>query len=392
MNTLNPRPFLFLALSIILGQLSAMADEDKVSEPSAEYLAVSENFVDSFNYGNSETIHEDIDLEAIIDTALDGLPEGDGFRRGFKVGFLQSQEDFGEMFLANFPADSTAKLIRWRKFGKGYNALVRIDGDSGLNYLDLFIRPNKAGKLKIVDMYQLHAGEPYTTSIRNLAAFATPNQSVTKMLLGQEKGLGKNANLLVDLLNDARSGDYDAFTKKYMKANDTVRSQKSACLAAYQIGTLDMEGELYPKALKDLKQFFGNEPGMALMMLDVYFAEEDYDSVLKCLNQIEKYSGGVPDAALLTLETNTRMVMKDYDGAIKSAQNAIAIEPDYSDAYFSLGESQIAGGKFDDAVATLKIIGDKYFVTFDDYEFEEDPSYAKFVESDAYKRWAKENE
>jgi hypothetical protein len=67
-------------------------------------------------------------------------------------------------------------------------------------------------------------------------------------------------------------------------------------------------------------------------------------------------------------------------------REAIRIEPEFTVAYFSLADAQIALGQFADAVTTSRTLQSKFGYEFSKKDFA-DESYSRFVASPQFRKW-----
>jgi tetratricopeptide (TPR) repeat protein len=69
------------------------------------------------------------------------------------------------------------------------------------------------------------------------------------------------------------------------------------------------------------------------------------------------------------------------------ARKAIDSEPEMSDAYFTLAQSQVALGEFGEAIEVYTTLQDDFGYEFTKANFAEDATFKKFVASPQFKKW-----
>jgi tetratricopeptide (TPR) repeat protein len=81
--------------------------------------------------------------------------------------------------------------------------------------------------------------------------------------------------------------------------------------------------------------------------------------------------------------------LEAYADAGKVALQALQKEPDMVSPYMLLMEIELKRGNYDGAFRLLKLLGDRFNVLVENQQFQDDPAYDAFRQSEAYREWLK---
>ena len=121
------------------------------------------------------------------------------------------------------------------------------------------------------------------------------------------------------------------------------------------------------------------------MLLDHYFFAKDLDKCLRAIATIESRVG--VDGMTQMLRSNIYMTMGKHQDAITYARKAIEVEPDMTDPYFTLAQSHVALGQFDEAIDVYSTLQDDFGYRFTKDNFAQEATFTKFIASPQFKKW-----
>jgi hypothetical protein len=121
------------------------------------------------------------------------------------------------------------------------------------------------------------------------------------------------------------------------------------------------------------------------VLLDHYVAQGDTQKAIGAVTAMEKRVG--VDGVTSLLKANVYLRAATYEQTVSFAQNAIRIEPDLQDGYYSLAMGYIGQGKFKEALDMHQSISSRFGRRFQRSGFVSDPKFAAFVQSAAFQKW-----
>lgn len=143
----------------------------------------------------------------------------------------------------------------------------------------------------------------------------------------------------------------------------------------------------YKDALRAAPNILGQDSTTDLLMIDLHFLDGNFAEADASIQRVERIIGG--DPYLKVLRANTRRMMKDYDGALKLANEAQHDEPDLADAVDARITIHLERKDYRGLVAELRAFKRDFGITLDRKALDE-PMYAEFVASPEFAAWEKE--
>jgi tetratricopeptide (TPR) repeat protein len=355
---------------------------------STPFQSAMEQIVNGFTAHNTKPFDQAVDADAILDTTFSDILLSTEWERGFRSGLKKAiTTQLGEKLIGQMPAGTYAKLLRIKVDGNKAKALIRLDfGDNGNAYMDMHLVNNKKGKIRIVDWYDYSRGQLYTESLQQITATLSPTPTVLGKIFDIASNRKANMDLVFKLIKMNKEGKHKEVATEFLTLDESLRKSRLLSITAVQAANQSGDMDLYKKTLSNLEHYFNNDPGMAFLLLDYYFLEGRYEKVLATIDQLQK-SFGVKDAALIAIKSNTMFSQEKYQEAEKLASQAIALEPEYENAYWTLLNSQLPQKKFHEAVLTAKTLEEKFGYDMGPESLAKSETLSELTKSPEYRKW-----
>lgn len=141
----------------------------------------------------------------------------------------------------------------------------------------------------------------------------------------------------------------------------------------------------YQRILGVLAHKYSDDPGVAFLLIDYYFIQRQMDKAMQCVLTIERRVGS--DGATNLMKANINMTSGAYAQGVALARQAIQLEPDLKDAYFTLAMNYVGLQQYPQAIAVYRSIARRFKVKFDRQHFEHQPRLAGLVQSADFQKW-----
>lgn len=330
--------------------------------------------------------------ELVFDDRLSGVPQLADVKRGFFTGINNNPGGWlRELMGANI------KVLRCHEREGLPAVLLRIKPEGGgVNYVDILVRPD-GDTFLVVDMFTYMYASRVSDEARNMMAMMLPDSAAGK--LAALLGIAKTDTNMVRHLKSAgdllRAGKHkealrvcDALPAKYRTNRRFFMMRLQAHMALS--GTDDDKNDAaYKEVLRAAPDILGKDSTTDLIMIDLFFLDNQLAEADACIQRVEKVIGN--DPYLKVLRANTRRMMKDYAGALKLAHEAQQEEPglyEAVDARLSIrADQKDFAGLLEELRAFKKASG----VTLTRDTMAEDAQFAEFLASPEFAAWEKEN-
>lgn len=325
--------------------------------------------------------------ERIADTMVESEKDREDFVRGFTR--TAGPDNFAKAVFVNLQQrdDVRLKFMRMVDRDRERRALVRLDmGDAGFDYMEFVLEADSTGTPKIVDWYSLSTGELLSVSVGGLSRLLVdPAPGLLKTFFGVQ-ALDAEAVKRLRRVSELRSkGQWKEAYFEMEKLPPEIANSRLILTQRAGLASALGDDDLYRSALEQLAQRYADQPSTAFMLIDHYLYKQDYDRCLQSIGYMEKRVG--QDGLTYMLRANIHLLAKQLDESVRNAREGIRVEPDFAGPYFSLIEVLIAQERFPEAVEAFQDMETKFGYEFSSELLEAEPTYAKFVASDAYKKW-----
>ena len=351
-----------------------------------------ESIVDQLNKGSKEEFIEDLDVDAILQRAFDGLDLDPGVRSRFANNVIRGKKNIVSSFVRRTPEGSYTKLLKVRVNGDRATALVRYDlGRLGYGYHQYELVKDDAGNIRIVDWLDYTAGRTYSEMLRQSVVTYDPTDSSVRGLVKSYDGNDKSYARLAELMQAVRDKDFSSYKRIEPSLDRALRYSLFMHLLNCDIGKMSRDQNQYNNAYRKLENNFGDNPALALMLMNYRISKGDFDDLGDSLRQLQQ-AFGVRDAAVLLLMSRAALGSRHTDDAAVLAGEAISIEPQLESAYWAAINAHVLLQHYSFAVSTARSLEDQFDKSLERELFEKNGRYANFVKSPQYEQWQAGNE
>jgi hypothetical protein len=346
-----------------------------------------ESIVDQLNQGSKEEFIEDLDVDAILQRAFDGLDLDPGVRSRFANNVIRGKKNIVSSFVRRTPEGSYTKLLKVTVNGDKATALVRYDlGRLGYGYHQYELVRDDAGKIRIVDWLDYTAGRTYSDMLRQSVVTYDPTESSVRGLVKSYDGNDKSYARLAELMQAVRDKDFSSYKRIEPSLDRSLRYSLFMHLLNCDIGKMSRDQNQYNNAYRKLENNFGDNPALALMLMNYRISKGDFDDLGDSLRQLQQ-AFGVRDAAVLLLMSRAALGSRHTDDAAVLADEAISIEPQLESAYWAAINAHVLLQHYSFAVSTARSLEDQFDQSLERELFEKNGRYANFVKSPQYEQW-----
>jgi hypothetical protein len=306
--------------------------------------------------------------------------ESDGFRRSL-VSSLDAKS--GGIFEASVKQQATYRRLRITGNTRGRMVLLRVLAEEGaVNYLDLAIVRNKAGKPVIVDAYIYAIGENFSDTMRRMYLLAGGNPSAGLSVKVSDAEAGRAGDSMTAMAQNFNTGNFAAVLREYQGLPEAFK-QERICLALNLQASGQISEDEQRQAMNQIRKYHGDAAWANLMLLGDDMLREDYDSALRRIDRTDGEVGG--DPFLDAMRAGVYGAKKDYPAAIAAAQRCVKAEPELVEGHNAVVNMSLPAGRFDLVRSELLELQKRFELDLDTWVETED--FAEFRKSDEYPRW-----
>ncbi|MEM1117959.1 MAG: hypothetical protein AAF845_16230 [Bacteroidota bacterium] len=358
-----------LVASAASGQSSApLAVPDALTEAVDAYAA-------AILAGDTETLDGYWSAEGYADRILDGFTLPSYEVRAIHLG--ARQVELGTQF-AVAEARGSFRFLRFALRDGEPRARFRLIGEDGsLKYLDLLFRADADGAYRLVDAYDYVQGQDLTMVARRI--LETTYEAGTQMRSDAER----TARIL-DLSRAIRVGDWFSVVDLYPQITPREEDRKTLLMLYLQAASFVAPAQ-YRKALEQFAQEYSDDPDAALVLVDHHFLEGDLEATLAAINTLDASVGGDPFTD--QLRANVYVAADRLGDARAAAERLSEALPELEEAVYPLTDIALAQGDFETVAACLTRLEREFGVVFEPLVLKNNPTWAGFTASAAYKRW-----
>jgi hypothetical protein len=375
------------------GQTGAGATGSKpasVAENSTETQGrqFAESLQEQVRLRNPEAINAALDWDAILETAMAGIPAPEAVRQGFAKGFksnLSSESGFSQQIVRQLGTGGSYRLLRVHSVDGRLRALFRLlSQDGAVNYHDFILTRRPDGTVRASDVHIFLSGELLSATLRRayLPAAADASKGMLARLTGQESDYIKNLDRLKEISKAVAEGrDRDAL-KLYAGLPRSVQTDKNVLLMRLRAAQ-NVDEQEYAAVIAEFRSAHPGDAGLDLISLDGYFMKKQYNQVLRCLERLDTALGGDPYLDLM--RANVSCELQKLDEARQLAQKAIDGDDSLQNAYFLLIGISLTAKDFDETSRLLSLMERRFDLRFDNLAGVTE--YAEYTKSPQYQKW-----
>ncbi|HDP89630.1 MAG TPA: hypothetical protein ENN42_06710 [Thioalkalivibrio sp.] len=338
------------------------------------------------NDGRAARFNAAFDQDSFLERVLAGLPESRELRE-VRDGMQQGLARVGQSLLQRMNPDYAFKYLRSRSRNGNVALLFRIDlGDEGLNYMELET-VQQGEEMRIVDWYDHASAQTYSDAVRQALLVILPlDRNALERMLGVKSADDATVKQFLELSNLQRDRRFDEWLERYEDLPKKVRESRTMVLLRVFNANSSGNEEAYRQALDAAAHQFGDQPEMALLLVDHYIYGGDWDRAHQALDDLNRYTGG--DAAIDGMRANIYLLAEDDANALRWAQRAIDGDADYEEAYWTRLQANVNQGYFDAATDDLRVLVARFEYEFDVEQLASLEGYQAFGRSAPFRRWA----
>ncbi len=368
-------------LPALLPAANAMADD---AVPQKEVAALGQALAKALNERNADAFLRQVDTDAVSRIVLQDLglaaKDADALRQQLPLSVRKNVEISMRAMEKN---KGFAKFLRTgTQDGKAY-ALVRLDLGEGVDYVKYFSSPARA----VEDWYIYTSAALFSASARFNLATLLKNDSLLYSLFGISSVKQGDLKPFAELRKHLVAGDFAAAYRALEDFPEGYRKSRHWALMRVTYGG-QVGDEPYRAALRHLAGNFGADSDLQLILIDHYIFEQRYDRALAAIAALEQAVGG-EDANSSSLRGSLLTTMKRHDDAAKACRRAMALEPDFKQAYWCLVTVGLdrKDGKL--TVEGLTAYEKAFEVRFDPDELAKQDAYKDIARTREFAAWAK---
>lgn len=358
------------------------------AEPLKLYRENAEAITQGLTERDTSLFDSAIDADTILTSAMEPLILDPQFKSSFSTELKKAlQTQLGAKVVAAMPEGAYAKLLRVKREGDVVKALIRLDyGDNGTAYMDLHLKRRGKDGVRIVDWFNYSTGELYTTSLSSIINLASPTPTLLGKIFDKVTDNEQNRKEMAEMFNAQKRGESQKVIEIFFSLDADLQKSRVLNIIALQAASASNNNRLYKKVLQVLDQNHGDDPGLALMLIDYHYMNKNFDKVIASLKSLEQ-AFGVEDAALKSLMANSYIEKGDIDGGLRLAKASVELEPEYENGYWSLMLAQASAKQYAEAVETGKVLEQRFFYELSAENMQNNEYYADFINSPEYRQW-----
>lgn len=342
--------------------------------------------------GNVATLNSTIDWDTLIDTATAGIDAPaqtrKGFANGLKAALTQERSLVGQI-IARTKEGGAYSLLRIHDQDGQRRALFRMimPANSGVNYHDFVLARSRSGVVRAVDLYVYLSGEMISQTFRRMYIPTAAHESrgiVARLtgLSGPEKEFVENFPKFEQMAKALREQKFQAVVDTYNQLPAPLKKDKTFLLLRFQAAQ-GLDEKTYAAAIEDFRTFHPSDPCVDMLSIDYFLLKKQYPRALECIDRLDKAVGG--DPYINVLRAGLYLEQGNLDEAERNARRAIEQEPTLSGGYMTMVTVSARKKHYDETLAMLKTLHDKFRVRFDDLAGSE--ALTDFVKSPQYQEW-----
>jgi hypothetical protein len=358
----------------------------------AECREFAEKVKKAFATQNTAALISLIDWDALIETATAGVEAPTEFRKAFAKGLkgsLNREQSLVGQIVARAKEGGSYTLLRIHDKNGRRCALFRLlpANDGGVNYHDFVLARSPTGQVRATDLYVFLSGELISQTFRRSyipeAAYASRGflAKLTKRS-GPEKEFVDNAPKLQQMIKNLREQKFPAALEVFNSLPPRLKKDKTYLLIRLQAAQ-GVDEQTYAAAIEDFRSAYPSDACVDMMSMDYFFLKKQYAQAFECIDRLDRAVGG--DPFLNLLRANAHVVEGKFDDAERDVRRTIEQEPTLQQGYDLMLVVSASKGNYDETLAMLKILSDKFHVQFGDLSTEE--ALAGFVKSPQHQQW-----
>lgn len=288
----------------------------------------------------------------------------------------------GGMLRQALGKNAKLRLLRITNHAGGRQALVRILGDQGLDYLDVELVRRSSGDVVAYDVFRYGVGERFSDVLRRLYVLGGGDFDLLGLEAAQESESSRARSSVLNLLEAQREGRFQDVVEGYSRLPEPLRKER-VVLAVRRQAAAALEDDAYRTAMADIRKFHGDADWTSLLLLDDDVLRRDFDAAQRRLDRLDRSVGG--DPYLDVLRSKVEYERRRFDAAFDFAARAAAADPELIEAHYCLLGTALELRQFEVVRRELSVLERTYDADVE--KLVSSDAYRAFVESPEYDRW-----
>jgi len=296
----------------------------------------------------------------------------------------------GAVMVSQFPEQTQVDFLRLHRADEnsapGVQCLLRIDlDDEGLTYWSVRLAEHE-GQIRVEDWYNHSLAQDGSWALRYANKLLLSNDPRwLEETYGNTIFYGITRKLVANYMAAIEKRDVAKIEKIYTLLPPELQSNSFILLL--RMIAVGSDEKAYRRALDDIHRHLQGQQCYSLVLVDYYFYREEYAAAHTEIDRFAELIGG--DAALDAMHANLTLLSGDYQAGIDYSRRAIENDPNHEGTYTTLYELLIKMERFDDAVAVLVLLEQRFGYQFDPDELVKDAAYHAFAKSGPFLDWRK---
>lgn len=302
----------------------------------------------------------------------------------------QAAAGMGKVILNKLGKKGRIKFIRLGSGGSAgarmMSGVFRVDlGTRGLDYWRMEMTAGKTGDVRIVDWINYATGAAVSRGMADVFTLMLGDDPKSQATAGHgQSAQPSNRWVLVGFFAAFRKARYQTALMLYDELPQWMKRDRYIQIARLRAAKA-VGSSKYQEMLSDLAKTYGSDKRMSLALVDHYIYAKNYARAQTMVDRVTKMVG--KDAGLDGLHANIAYRAGHFRRAVRYCRRAIREDPDYEDTYWTLLNTLVADGHYDDAVLVLRILDGKFGHTLNVKAVKHMPGFAGFTQSRQYQAW-----
>lgn len=256
-----------------------------------EATALAKKIQRSMSVGDPMVYNDLLDKDALVATAVGGLPVNSQVLVGLKSNFK-----LAEALAAGIKQGDSYRFLHLTNTDGVVHPLFRLLlKRGGVNYHEMTLGRSADGVVRIVDIYVFVQGELLSQTLHRplVSIAASENRNVAGKLIGSDNDYVTHQNDVVKFAQQSRSGAWAPALATYGQLPESLQHEKTNMIL-HLIDAEKVDRTLYEKSIEDFEALYPQDPSLLLIEIDRWFLLREYDKELGYIDQLDKRVGGDP--------------------------------------------------------------------------------------------------
>lgn len=223
----------------------------------AQATTLAKGIAESVTNGDGSAIADAFDNARFGDIVLAGLNVNSAQMAGFRAGLAGTGKSLASNFKSAIKKGDQYRFLRIRGTPGHLTALFRVELESGINYHELHLERDPAGRMKIVDIDLMSTGEAMSSTAHRLILMSLPPSGLSR-LLGRDSEMVAHRDDVMSLINLTKAQKGAEVLTAYDALPESLKNEKLFALMRV-MGAVRVGGAAYPEAIAEYLKKFPND-------------------------------------------------------------------------------------------------------------------------------------